>query len=123
GIPQTAGSRRFRCDGLRRTIWILPVQPLVFKIGKENGVAVNEVGAAAILVRARPGVEAGRDRIGRRAILRATDDGHAAGFVRTAFEPVKVPIGKLQLTEADTRRRQQRARDRRFPGTETRSAT
>jgi hypothetical protein len=99
-IPQSARRRRLGCDRARSAAWILPIQTLVFEVRKENHVVVYEVRTPAVFVRARSRVEAGRDCIGRPAIRRATDNGDAARFVRTALQPVNHAIGKLKLAEA-----------------------
>src|SRR5438094_6975961 len=116
-VTQASRYRGLFCDCLRLPVRFLPVQTLIFEIRKEDRVAINAIGAAAVFVHPRAGIECGRDRVGYFSFRRTADDGDAAGFIRTALEPVQFAVRKMEFAETDTGGREQRAGDRRFPGT------
>src|SRR5262245_8204965 len=49
-VTQARRRGRIRCDRQRHGACILPIQTLIFEIGKEDGAIVNEICAATILV-------------------------------------------------------------------------
>ena len=101
-VTQASRYRGLFCDCLRLLVRFLPVQTLIFEIRKEDRVAVNAVGAAAVFVHSCAGIECRRDRVRYFSVRRRADDGDAAGFIGTALEPVQFAVRKLEFAKANT---------------------
>ena len=113
GIAQ----RGFGGDGFRGFARPLPVNALVGEVGEVDDAVADGVIAAAVLVDARAGIEAGRGHVLAPAHLRPTDNDVAAAFLRAALNPVDVVAVGAGLRQADCAAKQQVGGDGGFPGT------
>src|SRR5262245_44600681 len=87
GVAHASRSRRSRRDRHGFATRTLPVKALIGEIGKEHGVAVNEICAAAVFMDSRSSVETlGSDIAG----IRNQHD--AAGLIRTALQPIQISV-------------------------------
>ena len=63
-------------------------QPLVLPVGEDDGIPMDGIATAAVLVDLTPGGESGRDDVDRRVAGSEGHDDLAAGFVGSTFVPV-----------------------------------
>jgi hypothetical protein len=91
-VPQTRRRRRFGRNRPRRTRPFLAIKTLIFEVGKEEYVVVDEVAAATIFVRSCPHIEACRDGIGWSPRNWTAHDDHASAFIRPALEPIQITV-------------------------------
>src|SRR5262245_20837595 len=85
GISKSAGFRRLGDDrpGERETI--RTIEALIYKIGKEDRLAVSPIRSAPILVHACSGIEPGRRHVTRFSGERAAHDYNATSLEWTSF--------------------------------------
>ena len=111
--------RSLRGDRLEHARRDDAVQAPGLEVGDDDEVAVDEVGGAAVLVDAGPGVEAVGRQAGQRPSAVAPPEDLAAVLLGPALEPPADAAGGLDLAEGDDAGGQQRDRERRVPARRT----